>query len=148
MHPSFAIADDLMEQTQLAVPLIVGRCNWLQDAARQFQAIRHLPEGWDGDGAALPDNVALETAWSLLVSLCTAADLPKPHVNPTRAGGVQFEWDGGDRYFEIEIDTHRVINYFFRDDQRRNEESGDIAIGQPLDRLIAYIQRVATNTPA
>ena len=138
MHPQFTIADDLMERTELAVPLVVGRCNWLEDAARQFQAIGRLSEGWDGGGASRPAASSLDAAWGLLVSLCSLGDFSKPHVNPTRAGGVQLEWESRDGYLEVEVAADQTVNFFFRDDQRHIEESGEIIADKPLDRVVDY----------
>ena len=142
MYPQFTIAEDLMERTQLAVPLVVGRCHWLQDAARQFQAIDKLPEGWDGDGASRPKARSLEAAWGFLVSLCSAGDLPKPHLHPTRDGGVQFEWEDSSRHFEIEVAAEGAITFFFRDDASKTEDHGDILTGQSFDRIFDYVRRV------
>jgi hypothetical protein len=142
MFPQFAIADDPIARTQLTIPVVVGRCDWLSDTARQFEAIGRLPDGWDGEGATHPDAPVLKTAWSFLVSLCSVGDVPRPHVNPTRAGGVQFDWDAGGRYFEIEFGTDGVISFFFRDDKRQIEENGDVRVDQPLERVLRYIHQV------
>jgi hypothetical protein len=142
VHPRFTISEDLMERTQLAVPLVVGRCHWLQEAARQFQAIGKLPEGWDGDGALRPEADSLEAAWGLLVALCSAGNLPKPHVHPTRDGGVQFEWESATRYFEIEVAAEGVATFFFRDDEGKTEDHGEILAGQPLDPILDEVRCV------
>ena len=80
-----------------------SHCEWLEQAARQFQAIANLPDGWESY-APPPDVEKLEAGWRLLLRLCQAGDLPKPHINPTRNGGVQFDWEEGPRYFEIEME--------------------------------------------
>ena len=67
---------------------------------KQLDAIAKLEQNWDGDDADKPTEKSIQRAREFAGHLnCTI----KPHVNPTRSGGVQFEWkiDGG--YFEIEF---------------------------------------------
>jgi len=118
-------------------PQDAGRCGWLAEAARQLQAIANLPPGWDSYGALPPDIDKLKAGWRLLLRLCRVGDLPKPHINPTLAGGVQFEWEKGLRYFEIEVADD--VCYFWSDP--RGEAEGTIADGGPLDAIVDYVRR-------
>jgi len=117
-------------------------CDWLDDVRRQLQAIAALPAGWDSYGSPSPDVRVLEAAWGLLLCLCQAEGFPKPHVNPTPRGGVQFEWESGDRYFEIEVLTERAATYLYCDEAARTEEAGEVFEGKSLEPVLGYIRRV------
>jgi len=120
-------------------------CAWLEEAARQFRAIANLPHGWDSYGAPPPDIGKLESGWRLLLRLCRTEDLPKPHINPTRDGGVQFEWEEGPRYFEIEVGGAGKASYFWRDDAAAVEEEGTISEGESLDATVRFIRGVGVG---
>jgi len=66
----------------------------------QLDAIAKLEQNWDGDDADKPTSESIKRAREFIeCSDCTI----KPIVNPTRSGGVQFEWEIDDGYFEIEF---------------------------------------------
>jgi hypothetical protein len=116
---------------------------WLSEIWEQLQAIAALPDGWDSYGAPAPDSNRLEAAWGLLFCLCANTDLPKPYVNPTRNGGVQFEWEAGERYFELEVVAERAATYLYCDDAAHVEETGNLfEEGDPLEPVRAYIRKV------
>jgi hypothetical protein len=116
---------------------------WLSEVGEQLQAIAALPNDWDSYGAAAPDFNKLEAAWGLLFCLCANTDLPKPYVNPTRNGGVQFEWEAGERYFEIEVVAERAATYLYCDHAAKVEETDSI-FGEedPLEPVRAFIRKV------
>jgi hypothetical protein len=120
-------------------------CHWLEQAARQFRAIANLPHGWDSYGSPPPDADKLEAGWRLLLRLCQAGDLPKPHINPTRDGGVQFDWEEGPRYFEIEVKGPAEATYLWCDEAAGAEETGTISEGEPLDAVVAFVRRVGAG---
>jgi hypothetical protein len=70
--------------------------------------------------------------------------VPQPRVNPTRRGGVQFEWEKGPRRFELEVFTSDAAELRFRDEEIGVEES-TIRERQSLEKAIAQIHRVATG---
>lgn len=121
------------------------RCDWLEEAARQFRAIANLPHGWDSYGSPPPEVGKLEAGWRLLLRLCQARDLPKPHINPTRDGGVQFDWEEGPRYFEVEVQGAGEATYFWRDHAAAVEEEGTISEGEPLDAVVQFVRRVGAG---
>jgi len=116
-------------------------CKWLADVAQEFDVIANLRAGWDTYGAPQPDLKILNTGWSLLLSLCDKAVVPRPCVNPTRTGGIQFEWEEETRYFEIEVVDEATAVYFYRDDDMACEEEGELTVGNPLDEILDYIAR-------
>ena len=120
-------------------------CEWLGQAARQFEAITNLPHGWDSYGSPPPDIDKLDAGWRLLLRLCQAGDLPKPHINPTPSGGVQFDWEQGPRYFEIEVQGSGEATYLWSDDAARVEETGTISEGKPMDAIVQFVRRVGAG---
>lgn len=121
----------------------VSRSDWLPQVEKQLRAIKDLPDGWDSHGSGSPDAGIVDTAERVLRCLCSANDLPRPHVNPTPGGGVQFEWDADDRYFELEVLAERAATYLYCDDSAGVEESGEVSEGESLDTVVEYICRVA-----
>jgi hypothetical protein len=88
----------------------------------------------------------VEAAGGLLFLLCKDdPELLKPHVNPTRDGGVQFEWEVGQRYFELEVEAERAATYLFCDDAKRVEETGEIFEGESHASVLDYIHRVGAT---
>jgi|SRR6266496_4461302 len=118
--------------------------NWLPFAEQQIRAIEELPDGWDSEGAGRPDSRTVRAGLDLLGTIFTAVCVPKPHINPTPSGGVQFDWESGGRYFELEIIDSANASYYFEDEKLGEAKSGALRFGQPhsefvrlLDRLIA-----------
>jgi hypothetical protein len=147
MSKQFTISESQIERAigvegrQFAAP-----CHWLEDVAKQFCAIANLPRGWDSYGSPPPDIRNLKAAWGLLACLCQAGNLPKPHVNPTPDGGVQFDWEEGQRYFEIVVVGERAATYLFCDDEAAMERTGEIFAEDSLDTVVAYVRRVVART--
>jgi len=115
---------------------------WLPFVRKQLEAIAALPEGWDSYGGASPDPRLVWGAQSLIECLAQAPGLPQPHVNPTPSGGVQFEWEVGDRYFEVEIVAGRAATYLYCDDAAGVEETGNIFELESLEPVLAFVRMV------
>lgn len=127
-------------------PITTGetQCDWLPFVENQLDAIASLPDGWDAYDAPCPDVRLVDSARGLIKCLAQVDDLPQPHVNPTPAGGVQFEWEAGQRYFEIEIVGERAAEYLYCDDAAHVEETGNLFEEEPLEQVVAYIRSVGT----
>jgi hypothetical protein len=118
-------------------------CSWLRDVEMQLDLIEFLPEGWDSHGAPSPTSDYVDAGRGLIECLAQAEGLPRPCVNPTRNGGVQFEWEIGERYFELEIVREGEATYLYCDDADNIEETGVVSEGQSLEPVLAYIRKVA-----
>jgi hypothetical protein len=117
-------------------------CPWLATALDQLAAIRRLPPGWDSDGADAPVTRIIDDAEHLLTRLCRESPgLSAPHVYPTRSGGVQFEWELRDRYFEIEV-AEEAAHFFFQDEPEGFEQSGTIQAEESLDELLSCLKKM------
>lgn len=121
------------------------QCSWLPFVSKQLDAIASLTLGWDSYGAPGPDIRLVAAAQGLIECLAQVADVPKPHVNPTRSGGVQFEWEAGDRYFELEVVDERVATYLYCDEVACVEDTGKVREQESLEPVLAYIRRVGTH---
>lgn len=110
-----------------------GSPPWVERALLQLDRISRLAPGWDSHGAAAPDERLVNAGRSLLLFLWASSQpsrsMGEPHVSPTRSGGVQFEWENGGCYFEIEIATEREATWLFQDVATRVEEEGTYALG-------------------
>ena len=118
--------------------------SWLPEVLGKLNAIASLPDGWDSYGAPSPDIHKVEAAGGLLICLAVEQDFPKPYVNPTRSGGVQFEWENGSRSFELEIVGERAATFLYSDSDERVEETGDVFETESLSSVLTYIHRVAS----
>ena len=135
--------DDYADYTATASPPASRFVNsWMPDVWIQLQVIASLPDGWDSYGTPSPDRNKVKAGWGLLDCLCKNAELPKPHVNPTRNGGVQFEWEAGDRYFELEVVAERAATYLYCDDAEGVEETGKVFEEESLEPVLGYIRSV------
>jgi hypothetical protein len=69
---------------------------------RRLREISQLPSGWDGDKS--PPLTAFALASGIRAIEILAESLPvTPHVAPVLGGGVQFEAEIGQKYFELEV---------------------------------------------
>lgn len=68
--------------------------DWMVDAIAQIQAILALESGWDSQGGQPPDLKTIQSGFDILYLIAKIdPDLTKPHINPTRSGGIQFHWE-------------------------------------------------------
>jgi hypothetical protein len=111
---------------------------------RQLDNVALLRGNWDNNGAKPVSPLVLTAARRLLTCLAADDQVPQPRVNPTRRGGVQFEWEKGPRRFELEVYTPDTAELRFRDEEVGVEES-TVREGQSLDKAVAQIRRVATG---
>lgn len=116
--------------------------DWFEHALDQFRAIVGLPPGWDSNDATAPDPTLVQVAATLLYRLARSRRLRKPHINPTRRGGVQFEWEADSRSLEVEVLHEDRAAYFFQDDTAGIEEQGEFSPAGSLDVVAQYVRRV------
>ncbi len=113
---------------------------WLGTELAVLFVISKLPSNWDSYQADPPLPELIETAKQLLTDLARDHELPRPHVGPTRRGGVQIEWEHDHRYFEIEVHTYLGAHLLYSGDGV--EETSCYMKGDRLDTMIEYIHRV------
>ena len=100
----------------------------------QLQAMRGLPENWDGYGAAVPSATVLDLAQEF-VGLLEAVRHKSTsgscvvHVSPTRIGGVLIEWEDPAMQHEVEINPDRSIGFLHHDKQTGQMETRKFSAG-------------------
>jgi hypothetical protein len=119
-------------------------CDWFQRALEQVRAIAALPPDWDGDGAPALDPKLVHAGESFLYRLWKTGFVSKPHINPTRRGGIQFEWETGNRSFEVEIIAADRGHWFYQDEAERVEEEGELTDLGRAEVVMDYVRRVQT----
>jgi hypothetical protein len=90
----------------------------------QLEAMRDLPENWDGYGGAAPRAEMIDAAIQFLRSLTGGEVRPEPFVTPTRTGGVLLAWELGPHQLEVEFDTSDKGSYVYL-----NQQTGETATG-------------------
>jgi len=141
-QPPVSASDARIAQADAAFGFGAGHAAWLDDAKLEFEAIEQLSEGWDCDGALPPNPAVINGGISLLESLAEMPMIPKPFINPTRNGGVQFEWEVGPRYFEIDVVSPGAAAYFFQDKTAQIEAEGQVFVEESLEDVVRFIWRV------
>jgi hypothetical protein len=100
----------------------------------QLDAMRHLPENWDGYGADVINPGAIELAKEF-VSLMEVVRLRIGNgddlfVSPTRVGGVLIDWEGATHQHEIEIDPDGTISFLHLNKATQQAETRKFTPGQ------------------
>src|SRR5206468_1076426 len=86
----------------------------------QLQAMRNLPENWDGYGAATPNPSVLELAREFagfleMILRKFAASPFELHVSPTRVGGVLIRWETPAMEHEVDITPDHGFGFLHLD---------------------------------
>lgn len=77
-------------------------------AIQRLQRYRSLERNWDSYGGLPPSEDTIDWALETLDEMRKAADdlgtaLPEPYVVPGPEGSIQFEWEIGEKEFELEL---------------------------------------------
>ena len=71
----------------------------------QLEAMRGVPDDWDGYGGAAPRHDVIAAAIDFWRLLQTRPLLRDPFVTPTRIGGVLLEWEAAPHQLEVEFES-------------------------------------------
>ena len=80
--------------------------SWRTEANAALTVISKLEDGWDSYGAYAPRSDCIARAREILSKVTS-----RPHINPMRDGGIQFEWECGERYLEFCISDEETFYY-------------------------------------
>jgi hypothetical protein len=81
----------------------------------QFNAVRELRDGWNGDEAQAPNEAAIMAAAYLIALACVcgfAPDTVAAFVDEEMRGGVRLTWGRGERYACVECDNSGNVTAF------------------------------------
>jgi hypothetical protein len=133
-HPASVKIDAIPAST-------AGRGTWLTEVLSQLDAIGKLPKGWDscGGDAIKPELVA--AAGALAKSLARFPEVPRPHVSPTSAGGVQLEWEAGGAYFEVHFEEPSEAQCYFESQFPPSEKEFSLHDGDDVSIVANYASR-------
>jgi hypothetical protein len=145
IHRSRFVAATWTASTEASTPPAASAASdWLPLCQRQLDTVALLRANWDNAGAKPVDRETIAGARRLLLSLAGANQVSQPRVNPSRRGGVQFEWEKGPLRLEIEVTSATTAEFRSCDDDI-GVETGSIREGQSLDPILTHIRRVATG---
>lgn len=105
-----------------------------------------LADNWDSYGAKSIDNDSISRGIIILKGLIelrelTGLDIPAPFVAPLSAGGIQIEWEEGDRYLELSIVPGSTdVDYFAVDKAKEGQLSleGSLRSTRALRELLSW----------
>lgn len=83
---------------------------WQIQCIKDLISIQQLPQNWDSYGSPPPDDVAVDTAISLINDI-DLENFQAPQVSPISGGAVQLEWRCGRNGIELEVLPDRTIEY-------------------------------------
>jgi hypothetical protein len=99
--------------------LYAGMPYWFSEVDDRLHSFSQLADNWDSYGASPIDESLIRQAIQLLKA-SNLDDFPKPFVVPRKDGGINFEWDIGEKFLSLEI-RKGGMEYFFFD--RKDEKS-------------------------
>jgi len=90
-------------------PLVDAR-TWEQDAIRSLGRLSELEENWDRRGSPRINRDLIELAARIIQSI-ERSDVPAPNIGPVTGGGIQLEWELGEKGIELEILPDGSLEY-------------------------------------
>ncbi len=114
----------------------------------QLEAMRSLPESWDGYGGAPPRAELIEAAIGFLDRLENAASLPEPFVTPTRVGGILIEWEQGSHQLEVDIDSPEQGTFVYLNRATGESATGSVILAQANGRSSLAVSAILSAIPA
>ena len=115
---------------------------WLETVVDEIESLANRPANWDSYGADSPRRDILDGAKSLVSCIAESGVSFQPLVFPTRSGGVQFEWEKGARYLEIDVVSKSAATFHYSDALKQEISSGEVFEKEFLDDIIGYIRKV------
>mgnify|MGYP001571215199 CR=1 FL=1 len=78
---------------------------WEAEAYRHTLALKDLPDNWDRPRSSKPTRQAINSALTFIerVAALDLVVLSTPFVAPMSHGGVQLEWEHGQRQLDVEL---------------------------------------------
>jgi hypothetical protein len=115
---------------------------WRESVVDEIESFASRPANWDSYGADSPRRDILEGAKSLISCIAESGVPSQPLVYPTRSGGIQFEWEKGSRYFEIDVVSKSAATFHYSDAAKKEMRSGEVFEKEFLDDVLSYLRKV------
>ena len=116
--------------------------NWLTDVIQGMNRVAALNPNWDSYGARPVNQRTLEYAFEVIMKFQGEnPTLRVPQIGATVTGGVEFEWHGGGRDLEIQIEAPYRISAFFEDEHTSEDWEGPV--GPELAEIQEYLGRIS-----
>src|SRR5437660_11024519 len=98
MTPVLSSANGTMTQ-------LVRGATWEAEAYRRALALKDLPDNWDRPRSGKPTVPAVNATLTFIehVAALDLVGLGAPFVAPMSHGGVQLEWEHGQRQLDVEL---------------------------------------------
>lgn len=100
------------------------RPDWVNPAIKQLQALFELPQDWDGEGGERPKDEVICSAIGFLEFVAKNALVGRPHVSPTRGGGVLLEWECVPHQIEVQVLSRDAASYVYLNTETDEERVG------------------------
>ena len=99
--------------------------NWRAGVLEKLSTFKKLPHSWNSYGSPPPSDKAIKNAASFLMMM-SDENLPRPRVIPISGGGIQFEWNYGERELELEFRPDGTFEYLWVPD--RNSDGTEVPL--------------------
>lgn len=115
-------------------------------ASQKIGRYAKYPENWDSYGAKVINKDCIIMSTKIIEQLIDLKssitfEVPTPFVAPLSTGGVQMEWEHGDRYLEISINPNPLIAEYFATDRAKGGQlslEGSLQSLSFLNELISW----------
>lgn len=113
----------------------------------QLDALRSLPENWDGYHGAAPRVELIDRVTRFLEFWNDYLPLPAPHISPTRTGGVLVEWERGPHQLEVEFDPPADVTFAYLRAGSDESASGSLtpATTGMMLHFVSLLQRLSPS---
>ena len=113
----------------------------------QIQALRALPENWDGYGAAAPRPEILTAAMAFLQTLRDLPGHADPDIAPTRIGGVLLSWEHGPHQLDVEFDSPGRAEFAYLNRDTAESASGVLVLPSLSQRPPFALGAILSSMP-
>jgi len=134
------LKSDLVTVTRQESP--VDQYRWLGPLLAAVDHLDGLQAGWDGAHARAVDKATLVEVVRFMASRASAR-CPAPQLVPTRAGGVQAEWDSGGVVLEIVFEPGVEPTAYVEDSY--GDEGFESTLWALDGRVAAAMERLVTT---
>ena len=118
---SWAITEACTHETEITKIRSISQ--FLQ-ASQKIGRYSNYPENWDSYGGKAIDKDCIIMSSKIIKQLIAlkrsiSFEIPSPFIAPLSTGGIQMEWEDGERYLEISINQNPLIVDYFATDHAK-----------------------------